>query len=111
MSERLISRSQFFLIVVASMFWLGCGNATAPVDTAIPLAKNVPQLLQNLDDKSSRSKRSTAANYLGDLGASGELGEEKDKVVAKLQEVAKKDKEPIVKKAATDAIAKIQGGG
>lgn len=110
MSERLISRSQFLLVVSASMFWLGCGNPSAPVDAALPLAKNVPQLLQNLDDKSRPTRRS-AANYLGDLGASGELGEEKDKVLAKLQEVAQKDKEPLVKKAATEAIAKIQGGG
>jgi len=109
MSERLVSRSQFLLTVAVSMFWLGCGSSSAPVDTALPLAKNVPQLLQDLDHK-SRPKRSAAANYLGDLGASGELGEEKDKVLAKLREVEKKDKEPVVKKAVAAAIAKIEGG-
>lgn len=111
MSERSVPHWRFVAALLAGLvLFAGCGQAKAPVSDAPTESKDIPKLIQKLDSK-RRSDRSTAADYLGVLGANGELGEQQQAVLTKLQELAQKDKEEVVKKAATDAIAKIQGGG
>jgi hypothetical protein len=110
MSVRWMSRSSLWVIAVVSLVGLGCGRAAAPLNTATPLGQDIPRLIQRLDSKVV-TERASAIVYLGELGAKGELGEEEEKILAKLREMGQKDESDIVKKRASEAIAKIQGGG
>lgn len=111
MSERRVTRWCSWLLLGLCLTWfVGCGN-DVPVDTSVvPLGMDVATLIQNLDAKSA-PKRDNAARYLGELGAKGELGENADKVLAKLKELSQKDPNPNVKATATEAVGKIEGGG
>lgn len=110
MSERRVTRWSLCLVLGISLTCFGCGGG-APIDTStVPLPQDVPKLLENLNGESAGG-RGMAAKYLGNLGENGKLGEDRDKVLAKLKELAQKDPNPSVKQKAADAVAKIEAGG
>jgi len=108
MGERSVMRSRLWVVIAASLLWVGCGPAKAPLNSQPPLDQQIPQLIQNLDSK-SRTQRNSAVNFLATLGEKGQLGEDQEKILAKLREMQQKDESEIVKKSAAEAIAKIEG--
>ncbi|MBX3412503.1 MAG: HEAT repeat domain-containing protein [Pirellulales bacterium] len=111
MKRRLAPRLRFVAVALAGlMLIVGCGQSKAPLNTTLPVAQDVPKLMQMLESK-KRTDRAAAASYLAALAEKGQLGDQSQAALTKLQELAQKDKEETVKRAAADAIAKFQGSG
>lgn len=80
----------------------GCGRDEAPVDPQVYL--DAHDLNKNLELVRSKDAR---MRILGCIRL-GRMGAESQSALAELEKMAAKDKEPKVRKAAADAVAKIK---